>query len=190
MANETDDLYLDLSYMDENDTSALNGNDASQYAGQDDSADLYGDEQPQAENIEATDDSAEGKDPGLHGGDVDNNSEQAPAVQSEVTEAPVKQESYTADTSASKKRKERDDDEEEYSQTLSQGQSQTPRPSSTTPMTQMGYGQQATDALNVQQLTSNTNEETIREWANAIGRETEIVDIKFDEHKPNGKSKG
>jgi hypothetical protein len=34
------------------------------------------------------------------------------------------------------------------------------------------------------------SEEGIREWANAVGKEDDIEELKFDEFKPNGKSKG
>jgi len=191
MATESDDLYLDLSYMDEN-GDAQNGNTTSQYAAQDESTDLYGDEA--YEHSTTADNSAQDVDskpkadtPNVNGDGSDQ--KDASYVAPSETDQPVKQEQGTAEEpSSSRKRKDRDEDE--YSQTLSQGHSQTPRPASTTPMPQQGYGQAATNALNIQQLTHNTNEEILREWANAVGREGDIVELKFDEFKPNGKSKG
>jgi hypothetical protein len=195
MTTENDDLYLDLSYMDENDPAAQNGNDTSQFAAQDDSADLYADETYDESNV--ADKGAQSSEPTAvnqsnANGTDDAQKDSTYATEGENTQAPVSQDhSASNESGASKKRKDRDEDE--YSQTLSQAHSQTPRPTSTTPMPahqQQGYGQIPLNGLNVQQLLHITDEETIRDWASAVGREGDIEELKFDEFKPNGKSKG
>jgi hypothetical protein len=195
MTAENDDLYLDLSYMDENaDSTAQNGNDNS-YNGQGDIPDLYAEET--YADITPTDQVAQQdlSHPAAEASDTngDQNTKTEYSQDANVEDAVNENKSHTEDASnktenGSRKRKERDDDDE-YSQTMSQGQGQTPRPTSTTPMPHGSFGQ-PTHALNVQQLTHNTSEEEIRELANAVGREADLEELKFDEYKPNGKSKG
>lgn len=194
MTAENDDLYLDLSYMDENGDNAQGSNDNS-YNGQGDIPDLYAEETyadiTPTDQVAQQDLSHPTADASATNGDQSAAAEAAEDENANTTATESK--SYPEDASAkpengSKKRKERDDDDE-YSQTMSQGQGQTPRPTSTTPMPQGAFGQ-PTHALNVQQLTHNTSEEEIRELANAVGREGELEELKFDEYKPNGKSKG
>lgn len=48
----------------------------------------------------------------------------------------------------------------------------------------------ATTALLISDLHWWTNEDDIRGWANQSGCEDELVDVTFNEHKVNGKSKG
>ncbi|KAF2146283.1 uncharacterized protein K452DRAFT_305234 [Aplosporella prunicola CBS 121167] len=48
----------------------------------------------------------------------------------------------------------------------------------------------ATTALLISELHWWTNEDDIRGWANQSGCEDELVDVTFNEHKVNGKSKG
>jgi hypothetical protein len=191
MATENDDLYLDLSYMDENDPAVQNGADTSQYDAQDDSADLYADET--YDDSTAADKGAQASEPNAS---AQSNANETDVAQGDTADATQDDNAHTLanqeqngghDIGASRKRKDRDEDE--YSQTLSQGQSQTPRPASTTPMPPQPYGQIPLNGLNVQQLLHTMDEEIIREWATAVGRENDIEELKFDEFKPNGKSK-
>ncbi|KAF2839106.1 hypothetical protein M501DRAFT_1003670 [Patellaria atrata CBS 101060] len=48
----------------------------------------------------------------------------------------------------------------------------------------------ATTALLISELQWWTNEDDMRGWANQSGCEDELVDVTFNEHKVNGKSKG
>lgn len=48
----------------------------------------------------------------------------------------------------------------------------------------------ATLALRLGELEWWTTEEDIRGWANAAGVESDLVEVIFNEHKVNGKSKG
>ncbi|KAF2090135.1 hypothetical protein K490DRAFT_54539 [Saccharata proteae CBS 121410] len=48
----------------------------------------------------------------------------------------------------------------------------------------------ATTALLISELHWWTNEDDVRGWANQSGCEDELVDVTFNEHKVNGKSKG
>lgn len=48
----------------------------------------------------------------------------------------------------------------------------------------------ATTALLISDLHWWTNEDDIRGWTNQSGCEDELVDVTFNEHKVNGKSKG
>lgn len=177
--NDNDEL--DLSYMDEN------TNEASAQSGvksePEDTVDFYEDDFDPNANAEQPMTDA----PATNG---DFNSEQP-----DQTIAPSADQSMNTDQSSapdigsSKKRKDRDDDE--YSQTQSQSVSQTPRPASSTPMPQtQNFGQLVTQALDIKQLPHEITEETIREWANTVNAEGDIVELKFDEFKPNGKSKG
>jgi hypothetical protein len=192
MTTENDDLYLDLSYMDENDPAAQTGNDTSEYAAQDDSADLYADET--YDDTNSADKGAQPTEPNATSQSNANGTDAAQedaayANEGDNAQASVSQDqNESTDVGVSRKRKDRDEDE--YSQTLSQGQSQTPRPASTTPMPPQQYTQIPLNGLNVQQLPHTMDEETIREWATAVGRENDIEELKFDEFKPNGKSKG
>jgi hypothetical protein len=172
---ENDDFNLDLSYMDENNADGQQQQHDSNY-NYDDSAELYGDEGYAADGT-AHEASGNGTN-----GDADMKTESSGPAHTEV-----KTEGASAQNSSSRKRKERDDDE--YSQTA---QNMTPRQTSSTPAPSQhgGYGPQPTHALNIQQLGHNASEETIRDWANAVGKEGEIQELKFDEFKPNGKSKG
>lgn len=169
---ENDDFNLDLSYMDENNADGQQQQHGGDY-NYDDSAELYGD------------DGYEG-DGAAHGTSADGSNNNA-NVKAETAHDEGKHEDAAADNSSSRKRKERDDDE--YSQTA---QNMTPRQASSTPVPSQhgGYGPQPTHALNIQQLGHNMSEETIREWANAVDKENDIEELKFDEFKPNGKSKG
>jgi hypothetical protein len=183
MANDNDDSFLDLSYMDENNLEA-NGKPGIQTE-QEDTVDFYDDDfDPSATAGQSLPDAPVS---GTSNGDVKSEpvSDQTavPSAEQNVDQT------LSQDTSSSKKRKERDDDE--YSQTQPQSTHQTPRPSSTTPMPPtQSYGQPATQALDIKQLPHEITEDSIREWANAVGRENEILELKFDEFKPNGKSKG
>ena len=169
---EGDDYNLDLSYMDESNVGADDQQQGGDY-NYDDSAELYGDEHYNEENSNH------------HAGTNGNTNGN---VKHESSDAAVKTEDHSGgDASSSRKRKDRDEDE--YSETA---QNATPRPASMTPAPSQhgGYGPQPTHALNIQQLGHNMSEESIREWANAVGKEAEIEELKFDEFKPNGKSKG
>jgi len=172
---DNDDFNLDLSYMDENNGDGQEQQQDGDY-GYDDSAELYGDESY------AADDSH-------HNGTNGNaNSKNESSSSSNTIVNSKTEESAGADTSGSRKRKERDEDDE-YSETA---QNMTPRHTSSTPVPSQhgGFGPQPTHALNIQQLGHNMSEESIREWANAVGKEAEIDELKFDEFKQNGKSKG
>ena len=169
---EGDDYNLDLSYMDENNVGGDDQHQGGDY-NYDDSAELYGDENYNEDNSNHT--NANGNANG--------------SIKQETSDVNVKTEDNAGgDASASRKRKDRDEDDE-YSETA---QNMTPRHTSSTPAPSQhgGYGPQPTHALNIQQLGHNLSEETIREWANAVGKEPEIEELKFDEFKPNGKSKG
>lgn len=48
----------------------------------------------------------------------------------------------------------------------------------------------ATSALLISDLHWWTNEDDVRGWANQSGCEDELIDVTFNEHKVNGKSKG
>jgi hypothetical protein len=170
---ENDDFNLDLSYMDNADGQQQHNEAEYNY---DDSAELYGDQNYDNGSANAT--AGNGAN-----GDAHVKQESSDAAQPDVRT----EEGASADTSGSRKRKERDDDE--YSQTA---QNMTPRQTSSTPVPSShgGYGPQPTHALNIQQLGHNMSEEGIREWANAVGKEDDIEELKFDEFKPNGKSKG
>jgi len=173
---EGDDFNLDLSYMDEN---TGNGQQQQQengdYNNYDDSAELYGEESYDQSNTNGTN--------GTHG-DAKVKSDSSNSADTMKAE-----DNASADNSGSRKRKDRDEDEE-YSE--STAQNITPRVTSATPTPSAhgGYGPQPTHALNIQQLGHNASEELIREWANAVGKEDQIDELKFDEFKPNGKSKG
>lgn len=176
---EGDDFNLDLSYMDEN-TGNANGQQQQQENGDysntnniyDDSAELYGDESYDQSNTNGT-----------------NGDTKVKSDSSNSTATIKVEDNTTADNSGSRKRKDRDEDEE-YSEPTAQNI--TPRITSATPTPSAhgGYGPQPTHALNIQQLGHNASEELIREWANAVGKEDQIDELKFDEFKPNGKSKG
>lgn len=180
--NDNDEL--DLSYMDEN------TNDASNQGGlksePEDNVDFYDDDIDP--NTTSEQNMAEA--PAMDAA----NGETKPEY-TQGTNAAGEDHSMTTDqtlaqeSSGSKKRKERDDDE--YSQTQSQSVSQTPQPASSTPMQQVhSSGQTATQALDIKQLPQEITEETLREWANTVNAESDIEELKFDEFKPNGKSKG
>ncbi|KIW07784.1 uncharacterized protein PV09_01710 [Verruconis gallopava] len=172
---EGDDYNLDLSYMDENSAEGHQQHHQDGDYQYDDSTELYGDENYEGDhgNID-------------HAVNGDSNAK-VDSVDTAQGEANAEQSAET-DASGSRKRKERDDDDD-YSQTA---QNMTPRQTSSTPVPSQhsGYGPQPTHALNIQQLGHNMSEETIREWVNAVGKESEIEELKFDEFKPNGKSKG
>jgi hypothetical protein len=183
-SNDNDESFLDLSYVDEN------TNEASAQSGAksepEDTVDFYDDDFDPNANAEQT--MVDAPTTGAINGDVK-------SEQSDQTIAPNadqfmnKDHAPAQDAGNSKKRKDRDDDE--YGQTQSHSVSQTPRPTSSTPMQQtQSFGQLVTQALDIKQLPHEITEETIREWANVVNAEGDIVELKFDEFKPNGKSKG
>jgi hypothetical protein len=173
-APEGDDFNLDLSYMDENGGDGQQQQDGDYHY--DDSAELYGDESYAEDNT-------------AHNGTNGSSNIKKESSDSNHALANGKADDNAgADNSGSRKRKDRDEDDE-YSETA---QNMTSRNTSSTPVPSQhgGYGPQPTHALNIQQLGSNLSEESIREWANAVGKEAEIDELKFDEFKQNGKSKG
>ena len=181
-SNDNDESFLDLSYMDEN------TNEASAQSGTksepEDTVDFYDDDFDPNASAEQT--MADAPIISATNGDV--KSEHSDQTIAPSADQPMNTDQAPAsDTGNSKKRKDRDDDE--YSQ--SHSVSQTPRPTSSTPMQQnQGFGQLVTQALDIKQLPQEITEETIREWANVVNAEGDIVELKFDEFKPNGKSKG
>jgi hypothetical protein len=176
--NDNDEL--DLSYMDEN-TSDATAQPAHKTEPED-TVDFYDDEFDPNANAEQN----MGDAPAA--GEV--KSEAYEQTNASTEDHPMNTDQAPAqDSGSSKKRKDRDDDD--YSQTQSHSVSQTPRPASSTPMQQVhSSGQIASQALDIKQLPHEINEETIREWANVVNAEGDIVELKFDEFKPNGKSKG
>lgn len=180
--NDNDEL--DLSYMDENTNEA---NAASGLKSEpEDTVDFYDDDFDP--NANAEENMADAPATNATNGEV--NSEQPDQTIASGEDQSMNTDQASAqDAGNSKKRKDRDDDE--YSQTQSHSVSQTPRPASSTPMQQVqSSGQTATQALDIKQLPHEITEETIREWANVVNAEGDIVELKFDEFKPNGKSKG
>ena len=175
---EGDDFNLDLSYMDGDNGDAQQQQQQDGDYNYDDSAELYGDE-------------GYGQDESTNHNDANGNANaktDGSATNGTGNTTGNQDDNAGADTSSSRKRKARDDDDE-YSETA---QNVTPRHTSATPGPSQhgGYGPQPTHALDIKQLGHNLSEETIREWANAVGKEADIEELKFDEFKPNGKSKG
>ncbi|KAF2397358.1 hypothetical protein EJ06DRAFT_523841 [Trichodelitschia bisporula] len=172
---EHDDLYLDLSYMDEQGT-GQNG----ETPVEDDGGQQY---EAGAEQTASGDNSG-----GYQGDAADdgydrmdsNDAPPADSAQHSAQPTPAQVSTPVGSVSSTKKRKAEDD--EGSSTTI------TPRPASVVPGSLPG--ERPIDAITINQITHNTSEETIRQWANEVGHEQELVELKFDEFKPNGKSKG
>ncbi|TID17023.1 Ketol-acid reductoisomerase [Venturia nashicola] len=180
--NDNDDL--DLSYMDEN-PNDTNGQSTLK-SEPEDNVDFYDDDFDPNVNPEQN-----MADPPA----ADTNNEEVKAEKAEETKPSGENNSANIDqapqeSNGSRKRKERDDDDE-FNQNQTPSVSQTPQPSMSTAIQQApSFGQTATQALDIKQLPIEITEETIREWANSVNVENEIDELKFDEHKQNGKSKG
>lgn len=180
--NDNDDL--DLSYMDEN-PNETNGQSTLK-SEPEDNVDFYDDDFDPNANSEQNMADATAVDPNNEEVKDEKTEEIKPSGEnySEITDQ-AQQES-----NGSRKRKERDDDDE-FTQAQTPSVSQTPQPSASTGMQQApSFGQTATQALDIKQLPIEITEETIREWANTVNVENDIEELKFDEHKQNGKSKG
>ncbi|QDS68136.1 hypothetical protein FKW77_010280 [Venturia effusa] len=180
--NDNDEL--DLSYMDDN-PNDTNGH-STMKSEPEDNVDFYDDDFDPNGNAEQSMADASVVDTNNEEPKDEITGEVKPAAENHFENA----DQAPQDSNGSRKRKERDDDDESP-QTQTPSVSQTLQPPASTAMQQTpSFGQTATQALDIKQLPIDVTEETIREWANTVGVENDIEELKFDEHKQNGKSKG
>lgn len=180
--NDNDDL--DLSYMDEN-PNDTNGQSTLK-SEPEDNVDFYDDDFDSNVNTEQNMADA----PAVDTKDEEVKDEKTEESKSSGENQFANTDQARHESNGSRKRKERDDDDD-FTETQTPSVSQTPQPPTSTAMQQApSYGQTATQALDIKQLPIDITEETIRDWANSVNVENEIDELKFDEHKQNGKSKG
>lgn len=180
--NDNDEL--DLSYMDENPNDA-NGQSTLK-SEPEDNVDFYDDDFDPNVNSEPNMADA----PTVDTINVEVRDEKTEETKPSGESQFVNPDQAPHESNGSRKRKERDDDDE-LTHTQNPSISQTPQPATSNTVQQSSsFGQTATQALDIKQLPIEITEETIREWANSVNVENEIDELKFDEHKQNGKSKG